>query len=266
MHRIFGKKSEFGRPIASSANFLNLALSQFEKSQLYVKTMHEYYWLFQVLIKIDEEITYYIIDSHLICRMALLAFNNKITSNENQTLNAHIPYTEAEIDLEYTKDMTVEPRRFKEEDFFKPSLSDLGSFYSLMWDILSQGDNQEVDDYSKFVFYQPGLEYTLSSMELKLFDINKEQINESFESISLENRKARQAICRIVAFNSYESIERSKESLKYISEELKDDKLLKRSQEYFKLISTLARINDQFQKKRVPLTLSYPVTSYRLTS
>ena len=252
MHKTFSKKTEYGLPIASSADFLNLTLMQFHKAQLYVKTMQEYFWLLQVLMKTSEDVVFYLLDNHLLSRLAYLAFNNRISPAEVTEINARVPYTNNYIDIEYTDEMTVTPRKFKEEDFFKPALSDLSTFYSLIWEILSISVDPDVADHKDFVFRQPGIEYNLTPVEVKLINFNKDILEEAFESISLDNRKARQAICKIIAFSSYNSIDHSKESLKYINDELKDDKLNKRSLEYFKLISVLVKVNDPYQKKRVP--------------
>lgn len=251
IHKIFNKHTEDGEQASCAANFLNFIINFLEKSKLYLKTMPEFYWLFLVLMKIDEDVVNYLLTNQLLGRLGAIFCPNALEQEEVDEVMETLPYYETEIDIDYNEDITMEPKKPKENDFYKHSLSDLTNFFSLMWELLTYSFVSDREDHRNFPYYRPGIEYELSAIESKIYNLKKDQIEEMFYAISFENAKARRTICKIIAHSSYNSLQNSRASLKYIQEELKEDKTNRRTDEYFKLISVLAKLDDAWAKRRV---------------
>jgi len=254
-NNMFGQFNQEDYPISSSTNFLNFAINMLETSKLCFRTMDEYFWLFQLLIKIDQDILFYLLRCQFLGRLGSLFFNDNLEHEEIEELKEPLPVFESEIDLEYNEELRVEQKKVKESDLTKPNLCDRTTFFRLIWELLTWSVMPNVEDHNHFFYHKQGIrdEYILTPIEIKLFGLSKDQIEKMFSSISLENSKARNAICKCVAFSCYGSIANSKEAILYIQDELEDDKNNKRSAEYLKLIQVLANLNDTWQDKRVSL-------------
>ena len=250
---IFHQHNKEGYPISSSANFLGLAMNMLETSKQCFRTMEEYFWLFQLLMKIDQDVVFYLLQNQFLGRLGYLFFNDYLKNEDVDELKEPLPVYETEIDLEYNNELRIEPRKVKESDYYKPSICDRTSFFKLIWELLTWSLMPNIDNPDQFLYHKETAiyEYFLSSIEVELFGLNKDQIEKMFSTISLENSKARSTICKIIAFSCYRSLENSKAAIIYIQDELKEDTKNSRSVEYLKLIQILARLNDNWQDSRV---------------
>ncbi len=239
-------------PIGTASNFLSSAVNHLENIKIYLKTLPEYFSLFNLLLKIDLDVTKYLLSNCFIEKLGYCFFEKYYVTKQSSRSNfEQLPYVEVEIPIQYNEKIIKPARRFKEKDFYRPDCTDLTNFFTLLWRLLSYSEIPERINHRNYLYLKQDLDYTLTSFELKIFDLNKDQIIEMFNSISTENFKARKAICKIVGYASYESYESTMASLSYIGEGLLDDISTEVLEEHFSLIKLLAKLDDSLQPHRV---------------
>jgi len=255
----FHQDNNEGYPIASSANFLCIIINQVFKVKSYLKHMNEYFSLVRQLMSINDLIPYYLLERGFLARLSSLIFFDFMSDEEYDEVKEQIFAIETDIALEYNEDITREPRRFKEADFTKPSLSDLTGYLRLLWELLRY---TVTDSNKEFAYHKShdNFEYSLTPLEAKIFSFDKEQISDLYDAIASDNKSARSLISKIIAYACYGSLEVSKCCLKYIQSELKDDKFSKRTPEYFKLIQTIVNLDDEFKDQRNDIIVTNLVT------
>ncbi len=255
----FDQVDENGYPIACSANFLCQVINQLPLAKLYLKTNVEYFWLLQILLKLDEKIIFYLLRREFVGRLACYGLDqseSNITLEDAQSLVEPLLFREHSIGIEYNSFLSKELLKPKEYSLLTPSMCDLTAYFKLLWNLLSWSMMPEVPNYSESIYHKTSTEneYTLSLLEVKFLNLNQKKIESLFISIGLKNIRARVSVCKILACLCYESIDNTKKIINYIKEELDFDKANKRADEYFKLIQAVVKINDKFQKMRVLTT------------
>lgn len=203
-------------------------------------------------MKVDDDIIRYLVSKEFIGRLGYYFFLNYYSEEQipDSTFD-FLPIFATKVDIKYNDELTMEPKRFKEGDFYKSNITDLTTFFQLLWGLLSYSVAPNRENHEEYLYHKSGVDYVLTPLENKIFSLEKEQIFEMFEAISLDNKKARTLISKIVGYANFESIENSKTTLGYITEELKDDTANKRYAEYFCLITVLLELGDQLHERRV---------------
>jgi len=255
----FEQRNNEGYPMSSSSNFISLVMNQVIKVKSYLKQMNEYFSLVQKLMQINDGIVNYMLNQGFLGRLSSLIFYDFLSNEEYDELQEPLLAIETDVELQYNDDITREPRRYKEADFAKPSLSDLTSYFRIMWELLTytvmEDNNKETFRYKKTAF-----EYLLTPLESKIFTLDKEGISDLFAVIHSDNKNGRSLICKIISYSCHGNLEVSKQCLKYIQSELKDDKYNKRSAEYFKLIQVMLTMDDEFRDQRNDIIIDNFIT------
>lgn len=248
---IFFETTEDGHPRALTANFLAFSMSMLEKAKVYLKSAPEFFFMYKTLIKIDIDIVRFILNLEFIGRLTHLYFDDTLDEKEAAPLTEAPNHYQADTNLDYPDELIEDPDRYKEGDFYKKSITNLTNYFTLLWELLSYSVIKGRKNHSNFLYHRAGIDYELSELEAALLEFNKEQIDDLFDSIYLDNRPAIKAINKIIAFTNYENPKTSRAALKYISQEVEDDRNNKRYMAYIPLIKTLLKLNDSLQSKRV---------------
>jgi len=252
----FEKRNNEGYPMASSCNFIHLVMNQVIKVKSYLKQMNEYFSLVLKLMRVNDLVVSYMLDQGFVGRLSSVIFSDFVSNEEYEELQEPILAIETDVELQYNEDITREPRRYKEGDFGKPSLSDLTSYFRVMWELLTYAVMED-NNKATFRYKKTAFEYLMTPLESKIFTLDKESISDLFAVISTENKNGRSLISKIISYSCHGNLEVSKQCLKYIQSELKEDKYSKRSSEYFKLIQVMLNMDDEFRDQRVFVNFAF---------
>ena len=79
-----------------------------------------------------------------------------------------------------------------------------------MWELLQYTQIPDRDDFEDFNYYKPGIEYKLTETETKLAELEKDDIIEIVDSINPSNRTVLCAVCKIICYSSFGSVQLSR--------------------------------------------------------
>jgi len=128
-----------------------------------------------------------------------------------------------------------------------------------MWELLTYAVMED-NNKATFRYKKTAFEYLMTPLESKIFTLDKESISDLFAVISTENKNGRSLISKIISYSCHGNLEVSKQCLKYIQSELKEDKYSKRSSEYFKLIQVMLNMDDEFRDQRNDIIIDNFIT------
>ena len=238
-------------PVGNAANFLSAAMNHLEDAKLYHRNSSEYFKMFLLLMK-DDMVIQYLLSRKFLWRLAESFFSKcKLDEELLEAVVKPPRYYSSSVPIEFHEKTRDFPKKGKDKDFYKPSLTDLTNFFCLMWELLRHTRDPIRPHHESYDFCKVGANYSLNPLENKLFDLNRDQITRMFSSITINNKKARKAICRIVEFASYECAQNTRVCLNYICEELTGENSEDLFDEYFTLIKGLTKLEDSLQENRV---------------
>jgi hypothetical protein len=225
-------------------------MSMLEKTKIYVRSGPEFFFMYKSLLRIDPEIIKFLLQREFIGRVGYLYLDDYLDEKEAKPFTEPPNYYPPDTNLEYTEELLEDPR-YKEGDFYKKTVNNLTNYFTLLWEILSHAIVKGRKRHSEFLYHKQGIDYELSDLEAILFELEKSQIEDMFESVYMENKKTIKAIGKIICFTNFEAVKLSKTTIKYVSDEVEGDKSNKRLGIYIPLVKLLLKINDSVQAKRV---------------
>jgi len=246
----FFETSNVSGPNSPAANLLCAIINFLPKTKYYLKSLNTYFGLLKTLMSLNLDIIKYLLQRKLIGRLACYFFDASDDIRYQKFLDP-LPFNEAVIKLHYGPEITDDPNQNSEEDFKTPELVNLTRFFSVLWELLSHSTIPNRESYNKFVFHKSGINYQLDPLEVKLLDLNSYKIRKMFSYVTREEKRSQRVICKIIAFMTFGSGEDSQPIFEFLDDGLKSGKSEKTTEDCFRLIRILGKVNDLFQPDRV---------------
>ena len=204
------------------------------------------------MTKIDINIIQYLLSNELIGRLGCYFFQRDYSYLEDDDNPfSTLPVQEEEVSIHYNEDILTRFKKHRSDDFYNSNITNLTYLFRLLWKLLSYSVALDRKNHEKYLYHKTGIDYSLSAVEDKIFNLESNQIVAMFDSIDPDNTKALDAICKIIGFASYESMPNSQSCLTSIEDEFGSEKQNRHSKDYLGLIQLLAKLDDRIHKKRV---------------